>query len=88
MKQDIKKNAKRRLNIAAGQVRGIEEMIENEKYCVDIIIQIEAAREALASVGALVLKNHLETHVAHAMKHGKEKKAVNEILNIYRLTQK
>lgn len=88
MRRDIKQGAKRRLNIVAGQIRGIQDMIEKEKYCVDIITQIEAAREALSGIGNLVLKNHLETHIAHEMKHGKEKKATEEILKIYRLAQR
>jgi len=88
MKQDIKKSAKRRLAIAAGQVRGIQEMVDQEKYCVDIITQIEAVREALSGIGNLVLQNHLETHIMHQVKHGEEKKAVSEILKIYRLAQK
>ena len=85
MKQDIKKSAKRRLAIVAGQVRGIEEMVVSEKYCVNIITQIEAVREALSGVGDLILQNHLETHVMHQMKHGDEKKASSEILKIYKL---
>ncbi|MDE1975614.1 MAG: metal-sensitive transcriptional regulator [Patescibacteria group bacterium] len=88
MKQDIKKSAKRRLAIIGGQVDGIKEMVEKEKYCVDIITQIEAAREALAGVSDLVLRNHLETHVTDDMKHGRGKKAVEEVLKIYRLAQK
>ncbi len=88
MKQDIKKSAKRRVAIIAGQVRGIGEMVEGEKYCVDIITQIEAVREALSSVGDLILQNHLETHVMHQMKHGDEKKAASEILKIYKLKSK
>lgn len=88
MKQDIKKNAKRRLTIIAGQIRGISHMVEQEKYCVDIITQTQAAREALLKVEGLILQNHLETHVAHDIKHGKEKKATEEILKIYTLAQK
>lgn len=88
MKQDIKENARRRLAIVAGQVKGIQDMIEQEKYCVDIITQVEAVREALSGVGDIVLKNHLETHVAHDIKHGKENKAVDEILKIYKLAKK
>lgn len=88
MKQDIKKSAQRRLSIAAGQVRGIQDMVEKEKYCVDIITQIEAVREALSGIGNLILQNHLETHVAHDIKHGQEKKATAEILKIYKLAQK
>jgi DNA-binding FrmR family transcriptional regulator len=88
MKQDIKKSAKRRLAIVTGQVRGIGEMVEGEKYCVDIITQIEAVREALSSVGDLIMQNHLETHVMHQMKHGAEKRAIGEILKIYKLKSK
>lgn len=88
MKQDKKKSAKRRLAIISGQVTGIQEMVEQETYCVDIITQIEAVREALSAVGSIILQNHLETHVMHQIKHGEEKKAVAEILKIYGLAQK
>lgn len=88
MKKDIKKSAKRRLAIVSGQVRGIQEMVDGEKYCVDIITQIEAVREALSGVGDLILQNHLETHVMHQMKHGDEKKAAQEMLKIYKLKSK
>jgi DNA-binding FrmR family transcriptional regulator len=88
MKQDIKKSAKRRLAIIAGQVRGIEEMVAKEKYCVDIITQIEAVREALSGIGNLVLQNHLETHIMHQIMHGEGKKANAEILKIHKLVQK
>lgn len=88
MKKEIKKSANHRLSIVAGQIRGIQDMVEREKYCVDIITQIEAAREALSGIGNLILKNHLETHIMHQIKHGEEKKAIAEILKIYRLAQK
>ena len=88
MKQDIKRSARRRLAIVAGQVRGIEDMVAKEKYCVDIITQIEAAREALSGIGDLVLKNHLETHITHEIRRGKPQKAIGEILAIYRLARK
>ncbi len=88
MKKDLKTSAKRRLAIVAGQVRGIQEMVEEEKYCVDIITQIEAAREALSGVGNLILQNHLETHVMHQVKHGDANKAVAEILKVYKLKSK
>jgi Uncharacterized protein conserved in bacteria len=88
MKKDIKSNAKRRLAIIAGQIRGISDMVEKEIYCVDIITQIEASREALAGLGNLILENHLETHIAHQFKHGEEKKATAEILKVYKLKRK
>ncbi len=88
MKADIKKKAARRLSIIQGQLKGLAEMVEKEKYCVDIITQASAIKEALSGVEDLILQNHLETHVLHQMKTGKEKKAVGEILKIYKLAQK
>jgi len=63
-------------------------MVEEEKYCIDIITQAGAIKEALSGVENLILQNHLETHVLHQMKTGKEKIATDEILKIYKLAQK
>ena len=71
-----------------GQVRGLQKMIDEEKYCVDIITQISAVEESLLSVGNLMLENHLTTHVVHQIKHEKGDQAVKEILKIYKLVQR
>lgn len=63
-------------------------MVEEEKYCVDIITQASAIKEALSGVEDLVLENHLSTHVLHQVKSGKEQKAISEILKVYKLAQK
>lgn len=83
-----KENAIRRLRIAAGQIRGLEKMVAEEKYCIDILHQSLAIKEALSSFEDFVLKNHLTTHVVKQMKSGNAPKAVNEILSIYRLSKK
>lgn len=88
MKQEIKGKALRRLKIIEGQIRGLQEMIAQEKYCVDIITQTSAVRKALSGVEDLILENHLSTHVIHQMKHGEESKPIKEILKIYRLKSK
>ncbi len=88
MKQATKKKALRRLKILEGQVRGLQRMVEEEAYCVDIITQASAVKEALSSIEDLILENHLSTHVIEQMKSGKEKKAVEEILKVYKLAQK
>jgi DNA-binding FrmR family transcriptional regulator len=88
MKASIKKKALRRLKIIQGQLKGLAHMVEDEKYCVDIITQSSAIKEALSGVESLILENHLTTHVLHQIKTGKEKKAVAEILKIYKLAQK
>lgn len=88
MKQDIKKKALRRLKILEGQIRGLQGMVEKEAYCIHILHQSGACKEALSSVEDLILKNHLSTHVVHQMKSGKISKAVKEILTIYQLSKR
>lgn len=88
MISEYKKNVLRRLRIAQGQITGLIDMVERDKYCVDIITQSSAVKEALSGVENLILKNHLSTHVMHQMKSGKEKKATEEILKVYKLANK
>ncbi len=88
MKDTIKKKVLRRLSLAQGQMKGLSRMVEEEKYCIDIITQSSAIKEALSAVEHLMLENHLTTHVKEQMKSGKNKQAVTEILKVYRLAQK
>ncbi len=88
MNKLIKGKASRRLKIIEGQIRGLLSMIEEEKYCVDIITQSSAIKEALSGVEHLILENHLSTHVVHQIHSGKQKQAVDEILKVYKLAQK
>ena len=88
MKPEIKKKAIRRLKIIEGQMRGLQNMVETEKYCIDIITQTSAIKEALAGVEDLLLENHLSTHVIQQIKSGKTSQAVTEILKVYKLAQK
>ncbi len=88
MKPNIKKSLKSRLNRIEGQVRGLQRMVDQEKYCVDVITQAQAAKSAIGAFESLMLKNHLETHVMHQMKHGEGNKAIDEILRVYNVSQK
>ncbi len=88
MKIDIKNKAIKRLKIAEGQIRGVQSMVTNEKYCIDIITQVSAIKEALSGIEDLILENHISTHVVHQIKHGNEKKATEEILKVYKLKRK
>ncbi len=67
---NIKKKNLARLGRIEGQVRGVKRMVEDERYCADIIHQISAVQEALRSVGRELLRNHLKHCVAHAAKQG------------------
>ena len=63
-------------------------MIDDETYCLDIIMQSSAIRHAMCSIEDLMLENHLTTHVKEQMQSGEDKKAAEEILAIYKLAKK
>lgn len=88
MKKEIKIKVTNRLKRIEGQVRGLQKMIDEEKYCIDVITQSSAIRQALSSVEDLMLENHLATHVTMQMKSGQSKKATAEILKVYKLAKK
>ena len=87
-KKYVKNRVARRLRIIEGQVRGLQRLVEEDKYCVDIITQSLAIKEALSGVEDLILENHLATHVVEQMKSGQSAKAIGEILSIHRLSKK
>ncbi len=78
----------RRLKILEGQVRGLQEMIDSGVYCIDVITQTSAVKQALSGIEDLLMENHLGTCVVDQMRSGKEKKAIEEILKVYRLKRK
>jgi len=88
MKKEVKRRLLRRLKIIEGQIKGLEKMVDDEEYCVDIITQTSAARQALSSVEDVMLENHLSTHVVAQMKSGAHKKAIEEILSVYKISKK
>lgn len=88
MNAPIKKRALRRLKILEGQVRGLQRMVTEEVYCIDILRQSSAAREALSGVEDLLLENHLSTHLGEQMKRGHQSKAVKEILSVFQISKK
>jgi CsoR family transcriptional regulator, copper-sensing transcriptional repressor len=63
MNSETKGSSKRRLNRIAGQVAGIQRMVEDDRYCVDILTQIAAVRSALDTLGVELLTDHLESCV-------------------------
>ena len=81
----VNENAMRRLRNIEGQVRGIHRMVEEEKYCVDILTQISAVRAALNGVAMVVLKRHLDHCVADALQSGNELRAreiIDELMDV------
>ncbi|HEX4403132.1 MAG TPA: metal-sensitive transcriptional regulator [Galbitalea sp.] len=85
---DIKKRALHRSRILQGQLRGLEKMIDNEDYCVDIITQSLAVQKSLRSLNKLLVENHLRTHVTDMFEAGGDERevAVTELLTVFELT--
>jgi len=60
----------KRLKRIEGQVKGIQNMVEEERYCVDILVQISAIRSAINKVGSIILENHIKGCVTNSIKSG------------------
>jgi DNA-binding FrmR family transcriptional regulator len=78
----------RRLKIIEGQVKGIREMVSNDTYCIDIITQTSAVKQALSNIEDMLIENHLQTCLQNQMKTGQMGKATDEILKVYKLKRK
>lgn len=70
-----------RLKRIEGQVKGIQKMVENKKYCSDILIQITAARAALEKVGGMILEEHAKTCIKRAVQEKNDEK-IDELIDI------
>lgn len=78
----------RRLKIVEGQVRGLQAMIEKDTYCIDVITQTSAIKQALSNVEDTLMESHLGHCVVNQIKKGQTDKATSEILKVYRLKRK
>lgn len=81
---DIKDRNLKRLRRIEGQVRGLQKMVEDDRYCADIMTQISSVNEALRSVGKELMKNHLKHCAATAIKSSDEEAAAmyDEIVDL------
>lgn len=85
---DGKAKISRRLKLLEGQIRGLQRMVENDIYCIDIITQTSAVKQGLSGVENMLLENHLEHCVSHQIQSGQIKKAKAEIIKVYKLKRR
>jgi len=76
----VKAKSVERLKKIEGQVRGVAKMVENEKYCIDIINQIAAAKNALDGVARIIMKRHVESCVTQAILEGRAEEKIEELI--------
>ncbi len=78
-----KKNITRRLNIIEGQIRGIKQMVEEDRYCADILTQISAVNKALESIENTMLESHIRNCVTRDLKNG-DTKVIDEVMDLFK----
>ncbi len=71
-----------RLKRIEGQVRGIQKMVEEDRYCVDILVQISAIRSALKNVGFSITERHIKHCVSDAIQSGDGDDAIDELMEV------
>jgi CsoR family transcriptional regulator, copper-sensing transcriptional repressor len=79
MEAATKQTCLKRLNRAEGQMRGIAKMIEEDRYCIEVITQLQAVKSALLRIEEQILRDHVSHCVAHAMKSGDAKEQATKI---------
>ena len=85
MQSEAKAAVRKRLNRIEGQVRGLSRMVEEDRYCIDIVTQISAVRAALRRAEEEVLRDHVSHCVEHAITSGnknEQRKKISEILDV------
>lgn len=85
MRADIKRDVLKRLRFVEGHLAGVRKMVEEEKYCVDILKQTYAVRRAIEKVEALLLDGHLHTCVVDGIREGRVEQVTSELLELYGL---
>ena len=78
-------DALKRLNYIEGHIGGIRKMVEQDKYCVDILRQTYAVRKAIEKLEALILEQHLQACVPEGIREGREEAVIAELVQLYNL---
>jgi DNA-binding FrmR family transcriptional regulator len=85
MRKDIKTSIQKRLGRIEGQIRGLSKMVEDDRYCIDIVTQISAVRAGLRRAEEFMLKDHVSHCVEHAIASGNkgdQRKKISELMAV------
>ena len=78
----------KRLNYIDGHLKGVRKMVEDEKYCAEILRQTFAVRKSIEKLESMMLDAHLRNCVSAGIKEGREDQVINELLELYSLAEK
>lgn len=84
---DVKVKAQKRINIIKGQLDGLQKMIEDDKYCIDLLNQSLAIQNSLRSLDSVLFERHLSTHVSEQFKNTPSK-ATTELVTLFKRVNK
>ena len=85
MRNETQRKADARLAKIEGQIRAVRKMVTEDRYCIDVVRQVQAARSALSGLESLIIDDHVDTCVQRALQAGKtdeRKEKVNELVSI------
>ena len=88
MLADTKKDAIKRISYIEGHLAGVKRMVEEERYCVDVLKQTYAIRRAIEKLESNLLEGHLHTCVIDGVKQGREQQVLDELVELYSLAEK
>ncbi len=88
MRSTTRDQALKRLSYIEGHLAGIRRMIDEDKYCVDVLKQTYAVRRAIEKMEALMLDGHLHTCVVEGVREGRDQQVIGELLELYELANK
>ena len=84
----VKKEVLKRLAYILGHLKGVHKMTDEDKYCIDVVKQIQAVQSALSKVTEIILEDHLKTCVSHAIKRGEGTKVIKEVMETIKQTKR
>ena len=88
MQNQTRTDVLKRLAFIEGHLQGVRRMIEDDKYCVDVLKQTYAVRRAIEKMEGLMLDNHLHTCVVEGIKGGREEQVMGELVELYELSNR
>jgi len=88
VRDDVRDDVLKRLSYIEGHLAGIRKMIEDDRYCVDILKQSYAVRRAIEKIEALILNGHLHTCVLEGIRGDRQEQVLGELLELYELANK
>ncbi|MBQ9006173.1 MAG: metal-sensing transcriptional repressor [Atopobiaceae bacterium] len=79
--EELKRDVSKRINRAIGQLNGIKTMVEEDRYCGDVLTQLAAVEKAVASISRIVMRDHLETCVTERIQAG-DQQVIDEVMDL------